>query len=117
RKGAKALRFETEIWPFDVSLLFAPLRLSESDCIGCIGSDRPSITTQPYRCCKKHRRDRQPNPKPWRAQISPRSELRQRVNVRVMLALEIKSLRRESGQAIPQHSDKMRRVESNLLED
>src|SRR5207244_4571664 len=65
----------------------------------------------------KCRRDCQPYPKPWRAQISPRSALRQRVNVRVMLALEIESFRRESRQAIPQHSDKMGRVESDLFED
>ena len=39
------------------------------------------------------------------------------MNVRVMLALEIKGLRRESGQAVSQHSDKMRGVESNRFEN
>jgi len=96
--------------------LFASLRLSVSNRISCMESDRPAIAAQANRCENKCRRDCEPDPKIRRAQESPRSQLGQRMNVRVRLALKIKSLNRESGQAVPQHSDEMRRVEGNRFE-
>ena len=117
RKDAKAPRFETEIWPLDVSVLFAPLRLCVSDRISCIESDRPAITTQPNRREDECGGECQSDPEIRRAQISSRSQLGQRMNVWVILALEIKSLRCESCQAIPQHFDKMRGVEGNRFEN
>ena len=39
------------------------------------------------------------------------------MNVWVMLALNIEGLRRESGQAMPQHPDKMRGVKGNRFEN
>src|SRR3984893_4317861 len=115
RKGAKALKFESGIRSFEVFLLLASLRLGVK--LGCIESDRATITSQPNCSEEECRRDRQPNPKIRRAQVSSRGQLCQRVNVCVMLPLEIKSLRGKSRQAVPQHFDKMRGVESNLFED
>ena len=39
------------------------------------------------------------------------------MNIRVMLALEIKGLRRESRQPVPQHRREMRGVEGDLFEN
>src|SRR6266550_508895 len=80
-------------------------------------SNRPSITPQPNSREDKCGGECQSDPKVRRAQISSWRQLCQRMNVRVMLALEIKGFRRESGQAVPQHSDKMRCVEGNRFEN
>src|SRR5437763_6128889 len=75
--------------------------------------DGPSITPQPYGREDKCGGECQPDPEIRRAQISARSQLGQRMNVWVVLPLEIKGLRRESHQAVSQHPDKMRGVKGN----
>src|SRR6266487_1888794 len=53
--------------------------LDATDCIDHAGeSDRLTITAQPDRSGEEHRGDCQPDPETWRAQISARSQLRQR---------------------------------------
>src|SRR6266550_3199431 len=111
RKDAKALRFLNS-FP-----LFAPSRLGVSDRISCITSDWSAITAQPDCCREKCRRDHQPDPETRAAQVSSRSELRQRVDRGLAVAVKVESLRRESHQAVHQHGGKIRSAERNFLED
>ena len=49
RKGANAPRFETEIRPFEVSVLFAASRLGVKDCFILIRSARDNGAVEPLR--------------------------------------------------------------------
>src|SRR6266487_5403134 len=92
--------------------------LDATDCIDHAGeSDRFTITAQPDRSGEEHRGDRQPDPETWCAQISARSQFRQRFDRVPAVRPEGERLRSPAKQAVVHHGGEIRSVERNLLED
>src|SRR6266480_7836864 len=82
--------------------------------------DRSAIAPQPDRCRNECRGEQQSDPETWRAQISSRSKLCQRVNREIALRIvRVKSERlcRPTHQAVFNEGGEVRSPERNPLED
>src|SRR6266536_1415913 len=80
-------------------------------------SQRSAITAQPDCREQESRRDEQSDPETWAAQISSRSELGQRIDCGMAMALKVESVGRESEEAVFHKGGEMRSAERDLFED